>query len=101
MSTDAQFIVLTTLLVAVVGGIWTMIVYVARGAAKWARIEQRLENLVKQVDRRAEQTDAVHREIVTTIRQDRAATDSRLRWLEETLWTGVAPIREAGRGRPT
>lgn len=101
MSSDTQFIVLTTLLIAIVGAIWTMVVFVAKGAARWARTEQRLENLIIQVDKRTEQTDATHREIVTTIRQDRAATDSRLRWLEETLWTGVAPIREAGRGRPT
>lgn len=72
--------VLSILLIPLVGLIW-------RGAVKWTRVETKLDTVVEDMKEIVRDKDAVHREINNTMREDRAATDRRLRWLEEHLWT--------------
>ena len=64
------------------------LVFSFRMMAKWTRVQDKLEELVLDVKQLVEDKDRAHHEIATTIREDRAATDKRLRWLEENLWKG-------------
>jgi hypothetical protein len=57
-----------------------------RTIQKWTRVEDKLEDLVTDVKQLVIDKDRVHLEINTQIREDRTATDRRLRWLEEHLW---------------
>lgn len=65
-----------------------IIVLLVRGAIKWTRVESKLESLVLSVDKLVKDKDTVHNEIIAQMRDDRKATDRRLRWLEEHLWRG-------------
>lgn len=65
-----------------------IIVLLVRGAVKWTRVESKLESLVSSVDKLVKDKDTVHNEIIVQMRDDRKATDRRLRWLEEHLWRG-------------
>ena len=65
------------------------------------RIEDKQVNLVESMEKQnagmqklIADKDAVHREIMQTIREDRAATDKRLRWLEENVWTSNTQNRK-------
>lgn len=71
--------ILSIILIPLVGLIW-------RGAVKWTRVETKLDMVVEDIKEIVKDKDAVHREINNTMREDRAATDRRLRWLEEHLW---------------
>ena len=58
------------------------------------RIEDKQVSLVESMEKQNSgmqkliaDKDMVHREIMQTIREDRAATDKRLRWLEENVWS--------------
>lgn len=53
---------------------------------KQQQIEDKQVELIKNMERLIADKDAVHREIIQTIREDREATNKRLRWLEENLW---------------
>jgi hypothetical protein len=53
---------------------------------KWTQIEDRLTDLAKDMRELVEDKDKVHSEILGQMREDRKATDRRLRWLEEHLW---------------
>jgi hypothetical protein len=64
-----------------------------RFMTKWTRVESRMEELVRSMARLVDDKDKVHTAIQQEIRDDRAsakddraATDRRLRWLEEHLW---------------
>lgn len=48
-----------------------------------------------------ENKDRIHAEMLGQMREDRQATDRRLRWLEEYLWRrgGEDALRNQGRGR--
>lgn len=50
------------------------------------RLTVRFTQLTDRVAGLAEDKERVHQEMYRTMRDDRAATDRRLRWLEETLW---------------
>jgi len=86
MTSDARFTVLVTISLFMLGAMGTGLVYLFRGAMRWATVEHRLEDLVDDVKKLVADKDRVHTEMLTTIREDRAATDKRLRWLEEHLW---------------
>ncbi len=67
---------------------------VYKAGQKQQSIEDKQVNLVDSMEKQNESMrkliadkDAVHREIMQTIREDRAATDKRLRWLEENVWS--------------
>ena len=53
---------------------------------RWTRTESNLTDLVEDVKQLVTDKDRVHGEMYKTMREDRAATDRRLRWLEENLW---------------
>lgn len=86
MTADQRFTIIIlilslvfTIMVAVLGAI-------IRVTQKWTRTEDRLNNLIEDVKELIEDKDKTHTEMLTSMREDRAATDRRLRWLEETLW---------------
>lgn len=54
-----------------------------RGAVKWTRTEDRLENLMTAVGKLVDDKDKVHAAMLEQMSQDRAATDRRLRYIEE------------------
>lgn len=59
-----------------------------RAVVKWTRVEAKLETIAQNMEKLVKDKDAVHAEIITTMREDRRATDRRLRWLEEHIWKG-------------
>jgi hypothetical protein len=63
-----------------------VLVLLARLTVRWTRTEDRLDTLIDDVKELVEAKEKVHAEMYRTMREDRAATDRRLRWLEENLW---------------
>jgi hypothetical protein len=64
-----------------------------RGSIKWTRVEAKIDNVFDDVkglilnnEKAREREEKVHLLMMEDIRQDRAATNVRLRWLEENLW---------------
>lgn len=55
---------------------------------KWTKTEARLEELSKDMRELVDSKDRIHSEMLGQMREDRAATDRRLRWLEENIWKG-------------
>lgn len=66
-----------------------LIVLLVRGAIKWTRVESKIDHAISELGSIVADKDRVHQEIYTQMREDRAATDRRLRWLEEHLWRGT------------
>lgn len=60
-----------------------LLIYLIKGANRWGRTEQKLENLIEGVRKLVEDKDKIHHEILETMRNDREATDRRLRFMEE------------------
>jgi predicted Holliday junction resolvase-like endonuclease len=71
--------VIAVLLIPILKLIWD-------AARKQQQIEDKQVELIRNMEKLVADKDAVHKEIIATIREDRAATDKRLRWLEENLW---------------
>lgn len=61
-------------------------VFLVRITAKWTKVEDKLENVVEDVKALVVDKDKVHAEFLAQMREDRSATDRRLRWLEQNLW---------------
>jgi len=78
--------VITLILGTITGLLIPMIVFLVRGAVKWTRVEAKLDHAIDNLTHIAEDKDRVHNEIYAQMREDRKATDRRLRWLEEYLW---------------
>lgn len=78
--------IITAVLAGLTGILIPLIVFLLRGAIKWTRVEDKLDHAVKELTSIAADKDRVHNEIFAQMREDRAATDKRLRWLEEYLW---------------
>lgn len=57
-----------------------------RMAVRWTRVESKLEQVVENMEHLVQDKDRVHLAIQTEIKDDRRATNLRLRWLEENLW---------------
>lgn len=72
-----------------------LVVFLIRGAIKWTRVESKLDNVVSELREIVNDKDKVHLEIYAQMREDRAATDRRLRWLEEHLWRRPNPNNAA------
>lgn len=68
-------------LVAVLG--LPAIAILIRGAIKWTRTEDKLGVLIRDVRELIDNKERVHTEMYAQMREDRAATDRRLRYLEE------------------
>jgi hypothetical protein len=74
-------------IVSVVGAIVLPLLVMMVGIlVKWTRMEDRLGEITDDVRKLVEDKDKVHLAIQQEIRDDRVATDRRLRWLEEHLW---------------
>jgi len=67
------------------------IALVLRIVVKWTRTEAKLERIADDLKELVADKDKTHNEMLTTMREDRAATDRRLRWLEENLWKRGKP----------
>ena len=78
--------IVTLVLSVVVSLLIPLVVFLVRGAVKWTRVESKIDNAISQLGSIVADKDRVHNEIYTQMREDRAATDRRLRWLEEHLW---------------
>lgn len=85
MTPDQRFSLLVVLITAV---FVPMIVVLYRGIVKWTRTEDKLDQLIKDVEKLVKDKDETHDAMLKTMVNDRAATDRRLRWLEENLWKG-------------
>jgi hypothetical protein len=73
-----------------------LIVAVIRSNVRWSKVEGKVDTVIRDLDRMVksqeklvEDKDKVHSAMLDTIRDDRRATDRRLRWLEENLWKKV------------
>lgn len=85
-------------LVAILLGILALIGYIIRLTIKWTQVEDKLQNICDKVESLVKDKDQVHREMIQTMREDRSATDKRLRWLEENLWKGQSKNALRGQG---
>lgn len=74
-----------------------VIVVLVRGAIKWTRVEDKLDRAVGDLHALVADKDRVHAEMISQMREDRAATNTRLRWLEEHLWRQGTSSRSPGR----
>lgn len=59
-----------------------LVVFLIRGAVKWTRVESKLESIVEKLGEIVADKDKIHAELIAQMRDDRRATDERLRWLE-------------------
>lgn len=75
-------VILTILAVIIV----PTLALVLRLTIRWTRTEGTLTGLAEDMRTLVQDKDKVHAEMYRTMREDRAATDRRLRWLEEHLW---------------
>lgn len=53
---------------------------------KWTRVEVKVAELVDDMKTVINAKEKVHTEMYSQMKEDRAATDKRLRWLEENVW---------------
>lgn len=65
-----------------------LLIALIRGIVKWTRVEDKLDELVKDMSQLIRDKDATHEAMLKQMTDDRHATDRRLRWLEENLWKG-------------
>lgn len=65
-----------------------LLVVLIRGIVKWTRVEDKLDELVKDMGQLIRDKDETHNAIIKQMGDDRRATDKRLRWLEENVWKG-------------
>jgi hypothetical protein len=83
---------LLTLIITIIGIVLIpTAVMVIRLVVRWTIVESRLNEITRGVKYIVEEKDKAHHELYETMRQDRDATDRRLRWLEENLWDTRAP----------
>ena len=54
--------------------------------ARWIRVEARMSEFTDDLRELVVSKDKMQGEMLQQMREDRAATDRRLRWLEENLW---------------
>lgn len=53
---------------------------------KWTKIEAKMTEVIDDIRKVTEEKERVHTVIFEQLKEDRKATDRRLRWLEEHLW---------------
>lgn len=83
MSSEARLTIILTFISVI--GIPTLGVC-ARIMGKWNNVQSQLTRVAQDMAKLVGDKDRVHLSIQQEIRDDRAATDRRLRWLEEHLW---------------
>lgn len=58
-----------------------------RAIVKWTRIQVTMEQLAEDIKEHITDSKHAHEEMYREMRDDRAATNKRLRFLEENFWT--------------
>ena len=74
--------ILTILVIPMIGLLW-------RIATFRAKITDDIEDIGKDIRALVSDKDRVHKELADQMREDRRATNERLRWLEENLWRAI------------
>lgn len=72
------------------------LILVVRAAIRWKGVEDRMNSVANDLGDIVRDKDRIHAEMIAQMREDRKATDRRLRWLEENLWSG-----RINRGHPS
>lgn len=80
--------VLSIVVTVVVFMVIPLVGTIIRNAMRWQKIESKVDEIVNDLKSIVSDKDKVHTEMLAQIRDDRKATDRRLRWLEEHLWKG-------------
>lgn len=76
-----------TFAVSVVGILLVpLIVLLFRVVVNATRLEDKVQNIADDLTELVKDKDKTHAEILTQMREDRQATNQRLRWLEENVW---------------
>lgn len=83
MTPDQRFSLLVVLITAI---FLPMVALLYRGIVKWTRTEDKLDELIRDVNKLILDKDKTHAEMLQQMTNDRSATDRRLRWLEENIW---------------
>lgn len=65
-----------------------LLIVLIRGIVKWTRVEDKLDELVRDMGQLIKDKDETHNAMLQQMGDDRSATDRRLRWLEENVWKG-------------
>jgi hypothetical protein len=89
MTTEARFTILISAMSLIFVIMVALLGAVVRVTSKWTRTEDKLDVVLKSIERLIQDKDKTHAEMVSTMRDDRHNADRRLRWLEETLWKGA------------
>jgi hypothetical protein len=81
-----------TVAITVIGMILIPVVAVLiRFIVKWTQLESKLDEVTRGLKYIVEGSDKTHAALYAQMADDRAATDRRLRWLEEHLWNTRGP----------
>lgn len=84
--THADFVTVGLTIIGVI--IIPTLVLLVRGTIKWTRTEDQLRELVGDVRQLVDAKEKVHSEMYAQMREDRSATDKRLRYIEEWFMNG-------------
>ena len=77
-----------SLLISLVGVIMIPLLVMAfRGMIKWTKTELQLAQVALDLAELIRDKDRVHREMLDQMKEDRHATNERLTWLEQNLWS--------------
>lgn len=74
-----------------------MLARVLRGERERASMVAQLKTIARDLDRIVSDKDRTHAEMLNQMREDRQATDNRLRWLETHLWSAARRPRPQDR----
>jgi hypothetical protein len=75
-----------------------MLARALRGERERATMVNRLGTIARDLDRIVSDKDRTHAEMLAQMREDRQATDVRLRWLETHVWSRQQPRRRDQNG---
>jgi hypothetical protein len=65
-----------------------LLVLIVRIAVKLTQSQDKLTVIASDLEKLVADKDKVHAEMLAAMRDDRNATNRRLRWLEENVWVG-------------
>jgi hypothetical protein len=64
-----------------------MFIWIIKITSKWTKLEEQMSRAVLDIDKLVKDKDKTHEAMLQQMTNDRNATNLRLRWLEEHLWT--------------
>jgi hypothetical protein len=64
-----------------------MFIWIIKITSKWTKLEEQMSRAVSDIDKLVKDKDKTHEAMLQQMTNDRNATNLRLRWLEEHLWT--------------